>query len=263
MPECNICNSNSVKIFDASILNKYSAAYFECTHCQYIQTETPYWLEEAYTSAITSLDLGMLKRNLFLSKASQNVIKFFYNSKSLFLDYGGGYGVFVRLMRDAGYDFYRQDIYCENLFAKNFDITDIDTKKFELLTAFEVFEHLEDPKAEIEKMLHYSSSILFSTELIPSGTKTPESWWYFCPEIGQHISFYSKKSLKLIADKYGLNYYNSKSVHLLTKKKINKWIFKIVAYPKISWVINLFLFSESLLDYDYEKVKSDLFHIPN
>ena len=54
--------------------------------------------------------------------------------------------MFVRIMRDKGFNFYRQDIHCQNLFAKHFDISNIKiTEKFDLLTAIEVFEHLEDP----------------------------------------------------------------------------------------------------------------------
>jgi len=38
--------------------------------------------------------------------------------------------VYVRLMRDEGYNFYRQDVYCENIFAKSFDVEDLKEKKF-------------------------------------------------------------------------------------------------------------------------------------
>ena len=262
MYSCNICKSETTKIFDAKVLNKYNAKYFKCTGCNFIQTEPPFWLEESYSNAITSLDIGMLKRNLFLTNATQNIIYFFFNPKSAFLDFGGGYGVFVRLMRDKGFDYYRQDLYCENIFAKKFDVNDTKLSKFELLTAFEVFEHLENPTKELDKMLSLSDNILFSTELVLDENATPDSWWYFCPEIGQHISFYSKKSLELLAKKHSLNYYNSKSVHLFTKKKINKWLFKLIAYPKISVFINLFLPSKSLLDSDFEKLKKELITYP-
>jgi hypothetical protein len=50
----------------------------------------------------------------------------------------GGYGMFVRLMRDGGFDFHREDPLCDNLFAQGFDRQDDGT--FELVTAFEVFE---------------------------------------------------------------------------------------------------------------------------
>ncbi len=50
--------------------------------------------------------------------------------------------MFVRLMRDNGFDFYRSDRQCENLFAKGFEASLDVSPSYELLTAFEVFEHL-------------------------------------------------------------------------------------------------------------------------
>jgi hypothetical protein len=90
----------------------------------YVQTENPYWLEEAYNSAITSLDIGLLKRNNYLVKEISPIIDCCFPEASTMLDFAGGYGAFVRLMRDEGYNFYRQDVYCDNLFTKHFDITD-------------------------------------------------------------------------------------------------------------------------------------------
>ncbi|PKP59337.1 MAG: class I SAM-dependent methyltransferase [Candidatus Altiarchaeales archaeon HGW-Altiarchaeales-1] len=191
---CKICNSDTNEVFEAKILNSYNVKYYKCKHCGFIQTEKPYWLNEAYSSAISSLDVGLVSRNLSFVPITASIIEKYFKVNGKFLDYGGGTGLFVRLMRDKGFDFYRQDIYCENLFAQNFDINDLDDKKikFELLTAFEVFEHLKDPLIEIEKMFKLSDSILFSTELQPLENVTPDNWWYFVPETGQHISFYSK-----------------------------------------------------------------------
>ena len=47
-------------------------------------------------------------------------------------------------MRDKGYDFYWQDIYSKNLYATDFEYTK--NTKYEMLTAYEVFEHLPDPR---------------------------------------------------------------------------------------------------------------------
>ena len=101
-------------------------------------------------------------RNEYLVPIVSTIIELFYQRATKFIDYGGGYGLFVRMMRDRGFDFYRQDIYCENLFAKHFDLSDLPgTSKFDMLTAFEVFEHLQDPISEIGKMLSYFDTILF------------------------------------------------------------------------------------------------------
>lgn len=256
MVTCNICQSKSLEKFKALILKRHSVKYFQCVSCEFIQTEKPYWLEEAYSSAITSQDIGLLYRNNLYAPIVSILIKLFYDKASNFIDYGGGYGVFVRLMRDRGFNFYRYDTYCENIFAKNFE--DDCKQEYELLTSFEVFEHLENPIVEIEKMLLKSKTIFFSTEIQPSNFKSEKDWWYVMPETGQHISLYSIKSLEFIASKYKLNLYsNGTTFHLLTDKKINKFIFKLVTKSKISRFLNLFLSnSDSLLRSDYKNIIS-------
>jgi hypothetical protein len=108
------------KIFNTDVLNKYKVDYFQCLNCNFIQTEKPYWLDEAYSDAITKLDIGIIYRNI---NFSNTITQFFKNnlfsSDGIYLDYGGGYGIFVRMMRDKGFNFYRQDVFCNNLFAKN------------------------------------------------------------------------------------------------------------------------------------------------
>lgn len=221
---CRICSSNLGVLFKSLVLKKHTVSYYKCNTCGFIQTEDPYWLEEAYSNAITSLDIGLVSRNLQFSELLEKIIIKNFDTTSKFIDYGGGYGLLVRLMRDKGFDFYRQDVFCENIFAKHFDITDIpEIKKFELLTAFEVFEHLPDPLSEIEKMFSYSSAVLFSTIIQPPENITsPDQWWYFVPETGQHISFYTLASLEIIAKKNNCFLYSDKkNLHLLTSKKLD------------------------------------------
>jgi Methyltransferase domain len=255
---CKICQTPSTKVFEAKVLYRYDTAYHQCPACGFLQPDTPHWLEEAYHAAITSLDLGLLKRNLELREVVSAVVRTYFRSSGKMLDYGGGYGVLVRLLRDRGFDFYRQDMYADNLFAKHFDLADAGATRFELLTAFEVFEHLEDPVAELEKMLQYSDNILFSTELQPHAHPTPASWWYILPEIGQHISLFSRRSLEVLAERYSLHFYtNGKNLHLLTRKKIPlPLLFKALSYHQISRLYNACLPARpSLLPVDFNRLR--------
>ncbi len=258
---CNICNAPAQEVFRAKILGKYEAPYFQCTQCGFLRAPEPFWLEESYSSAITALDIGMLKRNLELREVVTAMLRAYFDASGKFVDYGGGYGMLVRLLRDRGMDFYRQDIYAENLFAKNFDLSDAGTEKFELLTAFEVFEHLEHPVAEIEKMLQLSDNILFSTELQPIPDPRPDTWWYILPEIGQHISFFSKGSLEALAKQMGLHLSsNGKNLHLLSRRKIGMpLLFKALSYHQIVRIFNAVMPSrKSLLPQDFDFLKKKL-----
>jgi hypothetical protein len=44
-----------------------------------------------------------------------------FDANNRFIDYGGGYGLFVRLMRDAGFDYYWFDKFCDNVLSKGFE----------------------------------------------------------------------------------------------------------------------------------------------
>jgi len=191
-----------------------------------VQTEEAYWLEEAYAESINTCDTGIMARNMLLMRLSSLIIYFFYDKSRKFLDYAGGYGIFTRLMRDIGFDFYWNDKYSPNLIARGFKAHS--EGKVELVTSFEAFEHFDEPITEIESILKESKNILFTTGLISDLPPKPNDWWYYGLDHGQHISFYSRKTLMFIAKKYNLNFYSNGSIHLLTEKKISNALFKFV-----------------------------------
>lgn len=239
---CKVCEAETKEIFKTKVLDKYTVSYFRCPACGFMSTESPFWLDEAYKSAINSLDVGLVNRNIQLSIDTAQVIANSFNEDGVFLDYAGGYGLFARLMRDKGYNFYTHDRYCENIFAGTFDLSELPANtKFELLTTFEVFEHLQNPTQELKEMFKFSDSILFSTVLIPDKPITkPEDWWYFIPETGQHISFFSIQSLQEIAKRNNCYLYTDNlSLHLFSKVKFTHNPF--VSQSKNSFIANVLL----------------------
>ncbi|MBO0930951.1 class I SAM-dependent methyltransferase [Fibrella aquatilis] len=210
---------------EAQLLGKYRAVYYQCNSCQFIQTEQPYWLNEAYSSAIAGLDIGLIQRNEVSVSIVQSVISRWFDPKGQFVDFGGGYGMLVRMMRDRGFDFYRYDTHCENLFSRTFEaVLPSDEESFyTLLTAFEVFEHLVEPMEDVSLMLRYSHNVLFSTEVQPvNWVPKIDTWWYILPETGQHVSLYSIKSLQIIAERCGLHYEKGQNnMHLLSERSVN------------------------------------------
>jgi hypothetical protein len=258
MTACRICSSRHVRSFSqATVLGRHDIAYFRCSECGFICTEEPFWLDEAYADAITSSDVGLVQRNIRLAGIAEILIRTFFGCRGKFLDYAGGYGLFVRLMRDRGLDFRWYDRYCSNLFAKGFAGPADGAETYRLLTAFEVFEHLVDPLDEIGKMLTLSRSILFTTELIPPGCPKPDEWWYYGPEHGQHVSFYTKRSLEVIAARYDLHLAsNGKSMHLLSDRKVSPVLFYLLARYRAAAMLNPLLSGRSLLPDDFAAVSS-------
>ena len=218
--KCKICGNETSEIFKQTILKKYLISYFHCPVCGFLQTEHPYWLKEAYQQPINDTDTGILQRNLLFAQQTSALILKFFDKKGNFLDYAGGYGIFTRLMRDFGFNFFWHDPYAQNIFSRGFEYKN-NQISFELLTTFESLEHFEEPLKKIEEMLKLSKNILFSTVLLPTPVPDPDSWWYYAPEHGQHISFYSRQTLNYIAEKYHLTFCtNNTNLHLFSDKKI-------------------------------------------
>lgn len=207
--------------FSAVILSKYEISYFKCECCGLMQTEKPYWLEAAYGAAIASLDVGLVQRNIVLSGVVSRLTSKHFDPLGKYLDFAGGYGLFVRLMRDKGYDFYRHDKYCENIFSEYFDESSLSNGKlnYEIVTAFEVMEHVFSTVEELFRLFKITDTVVFSTEILPSGITSTDDWWYFVPETGQHITFYTIHALNEIANRLSVNFYtNGKSLHMMTRR---------------------------------------------
>lgn len=171
-------------------------------------------------------DTGVMARNLYFSRITAHLLKAGFDPKALYLDFAGGYGIFTRLMRDYGYNFYWSYRYAENLVARGFEYKE-KLQKPALITAFEVLEHLSGPLAEIEDMFQHSENLLFTTRLVPEPVPAPEDWWYYSFEGGQHIALYTKAALQKIAARFGKHLQtNGKSVHLLSAKPMSNLQFK-------------------------------------
>ena len=233
--KCKICENATRKFDSEIILGKYNVYYYHCSECGFVQTEEPYWLEEAYFTAITSFDTGIMMRN-FQNAASLVFLMHFIkdSNQDSYLDFGGGYGVLTRIMRDYGFDFYNYDKYAQNLFSCGFD-GDL-TKKYKLVTAFENFEHFVDPHKEIENIFSVTDTLYFSTLLLPVTPPPINTWWYYALDGGQHISFYSRKTLEFIANKHNMYFLsNNIDTHIISKRKINKYFFKFLkVYKKVN-----------------------------
>lgn len=219
MKKCRNCSeSKIIELFSANVIGNV-VKYFECTECRYVQTEEPYWLDEAYSSVINSSDTGIMMRNqnnLALVLATMRSLN---QTKGTVVDCAGGYGILVRLLRDRGVEALWSDPYCQNLLAPGFER---ENEMADLVTAFEAFEHFVEPTAEVEKLFAIAPNLLISTEVIASPAPPPGQWWYYGLEHGQHIGFFRLQTLQFIANRFDKHLIsNGKNYHLFTDHPIS------------------------------------------
>ena len=218
---CPVCSSKMQWCFDGRILLKYQISYFRCKECGLIKTEEPFWLSEAYNTPIADLDVGYVSRNLLNASRVERVLNQYDEADNTYLDYAAGYGLFVRLMRDRGFDFYGYDKYCPSIFASDF-VIDISkaNSNFAAITAFEVLEHLLDPVHEVAKLMSKSDVLFTSTEVLPSSRiSSVQDWWYFLPETGQHVTFWTTEALTRLAAGFGCRHYSyNNEFHLISRR---------------------------------------------
>jgi hypothetical protein len=166
---CLICSSLAKELFVKIIIGKHGAHYHQYEACGFIGVN-PHeaLLAGAYSSAITKTDLGLLSRNLRFAGIFERVLlRHFYPEKP-FLDHAGGYGVFIRLIRDHGFNFHHEENYCGKLLASNFWTARRNIDHSELVTEFEFTEHPTSPVQAVSDILQRTESFLFSTEIPPN-----------------------------------------------------------------------------------------------
>ena len=227
MPEisyaCRVCGNNAKYLWSANLLD-LTVRYFECEVCGYVQTEPPYWLDRAYAEAINDSDTGIMTRNLNNVQLVLATLVMLGGLRGRVVDYAGGFGILVRLLRDRGIDALWADRYCQNLVARGFEY---DSGGAVLVTAFEAFEHFVHPGEEVDRLLTISPNVLFSTELIAGPAPTQGDWWYYGREHGQHIGFFRMKTLAFIAAKSGKYLISDgHSNHLMSDRPVNSMIWR-------------------------------------
>jgi hypothetical protein len=213
---CRLCGGTTRVTHVGTLLGRHQVDYHLCGACDYWFTDEPYWLEEAYSAAISAADTGLVLRNVMVARELTAVLGGLLPAGP-YVDWAGGYGMLVRLMRDAGFDFYWADAYAENLLARGFEWTP--GGRSTAATAIEVLEHVPDPVAFVEECLEGAGTdtVIFSQEL---HTGPDPDWWYLTPATGQHVGFYSRRTLQVLADRLGLHLHTSLRLHMLTAREL-------------------------------------------
>jgi hypothetical protein len=228
---CRVCGAESSFAFEGLVIG-HRVRYHDCAVCGHFQTETPHWLDEAYSSAINDVDTGILSRNLHNVPRVVMTLLSYGKLHGMVVDHAGGYGILVRLLRDAGVDARWQDKYCQNLVARGFEAED---GPCDLVTAFEVFEHFVEPLPELRAMLTRAPVVLLSTQLIRSAAPPAPDWWYLGAAHGQHIGFFRARTLAWMAEELGVHHAtDGRDTHLFSIHPVPRHWKRLLRWPRLA-----------------------------
>ena len=216
---CRLCEANSEKIFEIRNMHRYDITYYRCEKCGSVQTEQPYWLNEAYSNPIRYTDTFAADRAIRMSCLTFFIAKILGISRaSPVLDWGGGDGLTTRMLRDLGFDAYSYDMFAQNTYAGGFD--DELLRDYSIVTAFEVLEHMADPAKELNELMARKPKVVIMSTCFYSGQD--KSWAYFAPYSGRHIFFYTEKAIHGFAKLLSYDCFTVNNLVVLSVSPISK-----------------------------------------
>lgn len=219
---CRLCGGRTVERFRLTVLGRHEVGYLRCDQCDSLQTEQPYWLDEAYTTgALTDLDTGAVLRGLDDQAAVVSVLEALgLPLSSSVLDFGGGTGLLCRLLRDAGIDAWLFEPRGNHPLSPGFEVDAIDQRRFDLVCAFEVVEHLVEPGEVLGSLLSSGSVVLLGTQPYLG---QDESWWYLTPATGQHVFFCAPAAFAWLARTHRVQHLAVAGYQLFAREPLPRW----------------------------------------
>lgn len=184
--------------------------YYRCDNCFFtFAPEISNWSAQRFLEQIYNDQYGEVDPDYFEIRPQANFTtlrKIFNEHKKSIrhLDYGGGSGKLSELLTSDGWSSTTYDPFPSPTIALE------KLGRFNLITAFEVFEHVPNPHGLVRSILSLMDSesvVLFSTLISDGNINKNErlTWWYASPRNG-HISLFSKKSLAILSQAYGLKF---------------------------------------------------------
>ena len=117
-----------------------------------------------------------------------------------------------------------------------------------------MLEHLNDPVLDLAKLMDLSDNIFVSTLVVPQPTPGLSDWWYYSPTSGQHIAFYTKDALRLLAARFGRSLSSVGPYHLFSKEPQNEVLFRLATKFRIAKIVNRIYRRPSLIEDDHKRM---------
>lgn len=223
------CAESSGKFLPLSGIPIY---YNQCTNCFFtFAPEFSKWSENDFLEKIYNDGYIEIDPDYSEARPQANfgtLQKVFGESKKIIrhLDYGGGNGILSQRLQQNGWDSETYDPFP----TSNTSLSDLG--KFNLVTAYEVFEHVPDVNVLMKNLAEVMSDdciILFSTLVLDGSIKKNSriTWWYASPRNG-HISLFSIKSLRILGLKYKLKFGSFNNGFHCFYKQVPSWAKHII-----------------------------------
>lgn len=196
---CKICGANTEEI----IHEQFRLNYYYCNECEFISKDnrsivTPEEELKIYNNHNNSIEDPRYVE--FFRKFLDNAILNYCSNGRKGFDFGSGPSPVLAMILERDYHF-SMDIY--DLFYSPHKI--YEGQKYDLVTSTEVVEHLLSPLQYFHQFKHLlkEDSILGIMTLFHP--KDEESFvnWHYVRDMS-HISFYTPKTMEVIAEKVGL-----------------------------------------------------------
>ena len=225
---CKICGTSSpfhgVVDFNKSCESRHrrdavkgeAVWYNRCGECGFLfTTQFDHWTPEDWRREVYNAGYAAVDPDQANGIRAQNNVGFvadFARQRNLtrILDFGGGDGLLARILTEGFFD------------AQTWDPL-VDQPRpsgdFDLITAFEVFEHSANPRETVAELRSWARP--HAVELV--STLTNDDWdvshWYVSPRNG-HVSMHTTRSLEKLFDQSGWTVCHlSAAVHLATRKE--------------------------------------------
>lgn len=236
MNRCKICDGGT-ELFDVvdfekscDITNVYPRGlrgtpvyYSRCRSCGFVFTDhfdgfnAQQWREKVYNEDYAAIDPEYREIRPRTNALLIELLLLGRKASTIGLDFGGGSGLTSELLMRKGWQFDSYD---------PFGTTRLDASRlgrYNVATAFEVFEHLPNPTAALSEILGKMSRekiLIFIGTGVCDGRVDDRKrlmWWYAAPRNG-HISLYSRRSLALLAARFSLQLFSpTLGSHFLTR----------------------------------------------
>lgn len=233
---CLICESKII-----NKLNGYERAYLhKCSNCKFV-------FSNKIPSENELIDhYGNYTRNDYLSpitinRYNQLLEKFEkFRKNNTILDVGCGIGYFLEIAKKRGWKVYGTEFTEEAVnICKKKDIsmaygklntTNYKKIKFDIITSFEVIEHINDPNNELEKfykILRKGGLIYLTTPNFNSLSRYLLKTKYNVIGYPEHLSYYSSKTLKKLFLNHNFKKYKIETTGIsITRIKTSKGLSK-------------------------------------